>query len=63
MTEGILIEEALHQVKKLQEWVEGSSKAIDITIKESVALESLSNALKRVYREERDKWYKLKEVI
>ncbi|RLG44792.1 MAG: hypothetical protein DRN81_03650 [Thermoproteota archaeon] len=63
MTEGILIEEALDQVKKLQEWAEGSSKALGISIKESIALESLSNSLKRLYRQERDKWYKLKEVV
>ena len=51
----ILLGEALHQLKNLTEWVEDSSKSIDITTKESVALEGLSNDLKRVYEKEMEK--------
>ena len=63
-SKGILIEQALDDLKQLWLWTEESSKAIDITMKETVALKCLAGRLKRLYREERNKWYngKRKEV-
>ena len=61
--EGILIEQALHDIKQMQ-WCEiTASRTLGIGRKESIALEALSQALKKLYREQRDKWEKLKQEV
>lgn len=61
--EGTLIEQSLMSLRNLQDWVDKNARSLDISVKEQVALESLSNSLYLVHKNERDKWSKLRSVM